>query len=315
MANPKQVTISKADRRIWEIDFLRGVLIIGMVIDHFMFFLGMFGSLYPANSVPEWLVTVGNFANDYWYNEFKVAVRFIGVLLFFLLTGISSKFSKSNLKRALICIGCGVALSLIFMTYSLVAGVKHYSIMGIITCLGLAMLLYWAGKVIHIKIHKSENNWKWWSLGIGIFLVVVGVTINLVSARDSLRFGRIFNSMWGDYNIDCGGPEQNLKFWQVPLIIIGYYRWGSDWISFLPFLGMTFIGGFIGEHVYSDRRSIFFRKDPEKNKNFNEKAIRKTWFVNWLGAKTFIIYFLHPVAIVILLLIVFSISCLSLPVL
>ena len=315
MVSPKQATISKADRRIWEIDFLRGILIIGMIFDHFMFFLGEFGSLYPVGSVPEWLVNVGNFAHAYWWNEVKTAIRFIGVLLFFFLVGVSSKFSKSNLKRALICTGCGIALSLIFMTYSLIFNDNHFSLIGVITCLGLAMLIYWAGKALHIKIHKGETNWKWWALGIGISLLVIGITINLVSARDSLRFGRIFNAMWGEYNTNCDDTQRNLKLWQVPIIIIGYFRWGSDWLSILPFLGMTFIGGFIGENVYSDRRSIFFRKDLEKNKSFNETAIRKTWLINWMGAKTFIIYFLHPVVIILLLLIVFSISCLSLPVL
>ena len=56
MKSPRKATIELANKRIWEIDFLRGVLIIGMVVDHFMFFLGMFASLYAENSLPVWLV-------------------------------------------------------------------------------------------------------------------------------------------------------------------------------------------------------------------------------------------------------------------
>ena len=45
-------------KRIWELDFLRGIIILGMVFDHFMFFLGMFSSLYAEGSLPLWLLNV-----------------------------------------------------------------------------------------------------------------------------------------------------------------------------------------------------------------------------------------------------------------
>ena len=91
MKNPKANTINKADKRIWEIDFLRGILIIGMVFDHFMFFLGMFAGMYPEGSLPMWLMNVSNFANAYWTNEIKIIIRFFGVALFFCCTYHTSK--------------------------------------------------------------------------------------------------------------------------------------------------------------------------------------------------------------------------------
>lgn len=312
MKNPKTATIELANKRIWEIDFLRGVLIIGMVIDHFMFFLGMFASLYAENSLPMWLVNTSDFANAYWNNEAKVAIRFIGVALFFFLTGISSKFSKSNLKRSVICTGFGVFLSLVYMTYSLISGVNHYALISVITCLGLAMFLYWAGKAIYIKAKKNETNWKWWSLGIGIALSLGGIIGNLCVSQD-LRFGHIFLSMMGQFNPGEFGSDEPLTFEKAILAIIGFHKWGNDWLGLLPFVGFTYIGGFVGEHVYSKRISIFFRKNEEKNREFNAKAIKRTWFISWLGAKTFIIYVLHPVVIVLLMFIVFSISAGSLP--
>lgn len=312
MFHPKQATIEKADKRIWEIDFLRGVLIIGMVIDHFMFFLGVFATLYPEGSLPIWLLNTSTFADAYWGNEFKIVVRFIGVMLFFFLTGVSSKFSKSNLKRSLICTGFGILLSLGFMVYSLVAKENHYSLFGIITCLGVSMFLYWAGKTLFTKINKGEKNWKWWSLGIGVALSLIGFIINLCVSTE-LRFGHIILSMFGQFNPGRFDSEEPLTFSHAILTILGFYKWGNDWMGLLPYLGFTFIGGFIGEHVYENRKSIFFRKNPEKNKEFNAKAIRKTWVINYLGSKTFIIYLIHPIVIVLLMLIVFSISAGRLP--
>ena len=312
MKSPKVATIEKADKRIWEIDFLRGVLIIGMVVDHFMFFLGMFSTLYPEGSLPMWLINTSSFANAYWTNEVKIIIRFLGVALFFLLTGISSKFSKSNLKRSVICMGFGVLLALIYMAYSFIANTSFFVLFGIITCLGFAMFSYWGIKTLYIKIKGDDKNWKWWSLGIGAAMILTGFIVNLCVSTD-LRFGHIILSMFGHFNPGNFDSTEPLTFGKAILTILGFHKWGNDWMGIFPFVGFTFLGGFIGEHLYSIRRSIFFRKNEEKNISFNAKAIKNTWFINWLGAKTFIIYLIHPAVIVILMLIVFSISAGRLP--
>ena len=314
MKSPRKATIEKADKRIWEIDFLRGVLIIGMVFDHFMFFLGMFAGLYPSGSLPQWLMNVSVFASAYWTNEVKIIIRFFGVALFFLLTGISSKFSKSNLKRSLICMGFGVLMALGFMAYSLISGNNHYALFGIITCLGFSMFSYWGLKALYIKIFKTDKNWKWWSLGIGIVLMLTGFIVNLCLSQE-LRFGHIFLSMMGQFNPGEFNSHEPLDFGKVVLVILGFHHWGNDQQGILPWVGFTMFGGFLGEHIYSIRKSAFFRKDEEKNVSFNRTAIQKTWVINWLGSKTFIIYIIHPVVIVLLLLIVFSISAGRLPIL
>ena len=313
MKKIREKIISKADKRIWEIDFLRGILIIGMLVDHFMFFLGMFAGLYPADSLPEWLINVSSFANAYWNNEVKLVIRFIGIILFFMLTGISSKFSKSNLKRSLICMGFGVFLSLAFMTFSLISGTSNYVLFSIITCLGFAMFAYWGLRELYLKIFKDETKWKWWALGLGLVFVLTGFIVNLIISTD-LRFGHIFLSMVGQYAPGEFNSHEPLSFGTVILTILGFHHWGNDWCGILPWVGFTLIGGFIGEHVYALRKSIFFRKDELHNAEFNRTAIRKTWFINWLGSKTFIIYVIHPLIIVMILLLVFSIAAGRMPI-
>ena len=313
MSKVKTKMIEKADKRIWEIDFLRGILIIGMCVDHFMFFLGAFSGLYPNGSLPMWLLNTSNFAYEYWNNEVKLVIRFIGVILFFVLTGISSKFSKSNLKRSIICMAFGVTMALGYMTYSLISGTSNFVLFGIITCLGFSMFAYWGFKTLYIKIFKDDKNWKWWSLGIGLALIITGCTINLFLSTE-LKFGHIFLSMMGQFNPGEFNSHEPLDFGKAVLTILGFYHWGNDQQGILPWVGFTMLGGFIGEHFYSIRRSIFFRKNEEKNVSFNRNAIKNTWVINWLGSKTFIIYIIHPFIIVILLLIVFSISAGRLPI-
>lgn len=313
MKNPKTSTIEKADKRIWEIDFLRGVLIIGMIIDHFMFFLGDFPSFFPDGSLPTWLLNVSAFAFTYWRHEAKLAIRFVGIILFFMFTGVSSKFSKSNFKRSMICMGFGILMALGWMAYSLISGNSHYVLFGVITCLGFSMFAYWGVKTLYTKIRKCENGWKWWALGFGVVLALTGIIVNLCIST-SLKLGHIFLSMCGQYAPGYfDSVSEPLTFRIVVLNFLGFHNWGNDWMGILPFVGFTFIGGFIGEHFYATRKSLFFRKSEEKNRSFNQTAIRKTWVINWMGAKTFIIYIIHPVIIVLLLLIVFSISAGQLP--
>ena len=312
MKSPKVNYIEKADRRIWEIDFVRGILIIGMIIDHFMFFLGMFGTLYPVGALPDFLNRTSEFATAYWNNELKTAIRIFGVSLFFLLTGISSKFSKSNLKRSVICMGFGILMALGYMIYSFATGTSNFVLFNIITCLGLGMFLLWGAKALYVKIRKSDKNWCWWALGIGLFLIIVGFVVNLIVSTH-LLFGRIYLSMHGQYAPGEFNSHEPLTFGTAVLTILGFHHWGNDWCGICPFIGYTFLGGFIGEFIYSNRKSIFFRKNEEKNVSFNRTAIKKTWFINWLGSKTFIIYIIHPVVIILLLLIVYSISAGQLP--
>ena len=312
MANIKKATIEKANKRIWEIDFLRGVLIIGMLIDHMMFFLYFIPELYEQSLLPTWIMNIELFAKAYWQNDAKIAIRCIGVGLFFLLTGISSKFSKSNLKRSVICTGFGICLSIILTIYTLVSGNRYLALISVITCLGLSMFLYWAGKAIYTKIKGSDTNWKWWSLGIGAVLSIGGIVMQLCVSTN-LSFGHIITSMFGENAPGITTADEQLTFPHAIGAIIGYYRWGNDCLGLLPYLGFTYIGGFIGEHFYSVRHSLFFRKDSEKNRQFNQTAIKRTWFINWLGSKTFVIYVVHPFIIVLILSLFFIISIGGLP--
>lgn len=308
----KTETIEKKKKnRIWEIDFLRGVLIIGMVIDHFMFYSGNLvpGLFGGPNNLPTWLANYSNFCSAYWVHPAKLAVRYIGLILFFVLIGISSRFSRSNLKRGLITLGLGIGLSLILMTYSLISKNNYYALFPIISCLGVSMLLYWGVNAIYKKFKKEDfSNWKWWSLIIGLCLFIGTVVMNLLRSTVPLQFGNIFLTIMG-YNApgpwDSNTPLQPSEIFNV---IIGASKWGNDWLGLLPYCAFTFIGGFIGEHFYQEKKSLFFRTKPEKNVAFNEKALKKTSLINWLGKKTLFVYILHPIILVPILVIFFSIG-------
>lgn len=289
----------KKSKRIWEIDFLRGVLIIGMCFDHFMFFIG---SLIPGifrqnGTLPVWLNNVADFSWAYWTHPAKLAVRYVGLLLFFMLIGISSRFSRNNLKRGLLTFGFGVLLALILLIFSLITKINYYALFPIIACLGASMLIYYGIKNLFEKVFKVKL-WKWWSLGLGVAIVIGAFIMNLCRSSIGIVPGRIFITMMGEYAPGPANSDTPLNPAEIFNVIIGASRWGNDWLGLIPYCGFTFIGGFIGEHFYAEKKSVFFRRNPEKNVSFNEKALQKTSFINWLGKKTLWVYILHPVILV-----------------
>ena len=108
----------KKRERVWEIDFLRGAAILGMVIDHFLFDLGALDTYFVNfhEIASPTLVSFSSQMHAYFYGPIRQFFHSLA-FLFFLMSGISCSFSRSNFRHAgkiLFCAG----LFTIF-TYSL----------------------------------------------------------------------------------------------------------------------------------------------------------------------------------------------------
>lgn len=110
-----------AQKRIWEIDLLRSIAIVLMIIFH---------TVYDLNA---FLGIDVNYTSGFWYWEGKVSA-----LLFIFLSGISSGFSRSHVKRGLITLALGLGISAV--TYFVLGDM--YIRYGILHFLGTCMLLY-----------------------------------------------------------------------------------------------------------------------------------------------------------------------------
>jgi uncharacterized membrane protein len=107
--------------RIWEIDLLRAFAILLMVVFHLVFDLAEFVGLRI------------NYLSGFWYWEGKTAA-----LLFIFLAGISSGFSRNNIKRGLKVLAFGFLITL--FTYLVFP--EQYIRFGILHFLGTCMLLF-----------------------------------------------------------------------------------------------------------------------------------------------------------------------------
>ena len=113
--------------RIWELDALRGLCILGMVAVHAVFdaveLYGLFQWEYPP---------------------FFLLVKNWGSVVFLLLSGISATLGSRSVRRGLIVLGCGMLITAVTLTGALLGLVEEGMTIcfGILHCLGCCMILW-----------------------------------------------------------------------------------------------------------------------------------------------------------------------------
>lgn len=114
-------------KRIWELDALRGLNLLWMIVIHFLYDLTF---LFPLLqwTMPDWYLAL---------------VRLCSVL-FILISGICVTFGKNSVRRGLTVLGCGMVITAVTVGLA-VTGLCDSGIIiyfGILHCLGLCILLW-----------------------------------------------------------------------------------------------------------------------------------------------------------------------------
>lgn len=114
-------------QRIWELDALRGVCVLGMILVHLVYDLT---ELYR-------LV-------DWEYSPLFNFIKANGGILFVLISGICASFGTGHHRRGLTVLGCGLLCTLVTLGAELLGFSGSGSVIwfGVLHCLGVCMLLW-----------------------------------------------------------------------------------------------------------------------------------------------------------------------------
>lgn len=122
--------MANSKSRIWELDALRGVCILCVIVVHFLFDLSFFGGL--DLTLPAWYV----FIQEY------------GGAIFVVLSGICVTLGSKSVRRGLIVFACGMLITAV--TYGMyrlgMSGADVVVKFGVLHLLGVCMLVYPAFK-------------------------------------------------------------------------------------------------------------------------------------------------------------------------
>ncbi len=137
-------------KRIWELDALRGLCILGMVAVHFVYDVTMLYRILPWEPAP-WFLLLKNW----------------GGLVFLVLSGTCATLGSRSVRRGLLVLGCGMLCTLATAgMYWL--GMAEKSILiyfGVLHCLGLCMLLW-----------PVFSRLPWWALAaLGAAMAALGL--------------------------------------------------------------------------------------------------------------------------------------------
>ena len=154
-------------KRIWELDALRGLCILGMVVVHFIY------DLVDLYGLVQW--------------EYPPLFTFIqqwGGVLFLLISGICVTLGSRCIRRGLLVFGCGIVVSAVTwgMYYFGFSGKNIIIYFGVLHCLGLCMLLW--------PLFRKLPHWA--LAMIGLVLVGAGFylqTLEPVSSQWLMPFG------------------------------------------------------------------------------------------------------------------------------
>jgi uncharacterized membrane protein len=210
--------LKQVKERIQIIDAVRGLAIILMVLHHMLFSL-VYIFWSQALKTPPIAQTIFGFLKNVFESPSMEVWHTIFICVFIFIAGVSSRFSRSNLKRGVIIFGLGMLLTIVTV-WILPAispdldGLGIY--FGILHFMGISMMIYAViGKYLD-KIPKIIAPFLYFSLFI--------LTYDLPNQRWSIPNLYMF-----------GFPDVNFA--------------SADYFPIFPWIFMFFIGTYVGKFI------------------------------------------------------------------
>ena len=212
------------NKRIHEIDFFRGVLIILVVFDHFMWFMNYYIFHYQSS-----------FLTWYWNSDLRFVVRQIVLIAFLFTCGVSCYLSRNNKKRGSILLALAVLVTIATHVLQLLPMFNSRVIAIDINILGVIAL-----SILLFTIFEKFNtkNLMLVTSGLMIFYFFIVVSVRLFPVSEYYPFKTIlFNSF---------DPVKE-----------GYI---ADYLPLFPYVIALFFGVIFARNFYKERKSLISKR-------------------------------------------------------
>ena len=225
-------------KRIWEVDFLRGFMILFVVWDHFMWDV-YFGSTNPYQTgLFQWLEKVAR--SYYGTYGLRALTHDTFVSMFVFTSGVSCAFSNSNGKRAIKMICFAMLLSAVTFAASAILGADVTVNFNVIHVIAMSVLI-WAG--LEWLTSKFKKDWQHNLYGWLMFAIII--TVLIVGYQAKVK-------PWTDEN----------RIWfflaEHSHTVPGFSEfWGGDYLAFFPDFAWFLVGGFLGKYLYKQKTTLF----------------------------------------------------------
>ena len=230
--------VSPFEKRIHEIDFVRGLLMCLVILDHLFNLLMSFNKTWMGPECIQPFATIYNVAHWYWTNPIRDVVRWIALAAFCFVSGISSAFSKNNWKRAIemvvlwfIIFIVSNLLQLGYRASGLDLGIRSCRVdFNIIGVLAFSTLIY-------CFFQKKDWRWLLGAAGVG-FLIHIIVEICFLSIPN------------------FGENLYMVILWRPSPMIADQ----ADWMPLFPYISFFFLGAMLSYFTYSKNRVSYFKR-------------------------------------------------------
>lgn len=215
------------NQRIFELDFLRGIALILMCLDHLA---------YDLYCLPFWfwetdsalLDRMGKFGEFIAFAPWRGVLHYVFATLFLLLAGIGSALTRRQGKRVLLITGAALSITAVTVILDLFLDLGVTILFGVLSAMAVGAAVCWICSLFGEKVGK------YLALAVGIVMIGVGFWLKWYQAPVLYAFG----------------TEDLLS------IAFGTVQYGADWFPVFPASGVLPVGYFFGKVLYREKRSL-----------------------------------------------------------
>ncbi|HNX16196.1 MAG TPA: heparan-alpha-glucosaminide N-acetyltransferase domain-containing protein [Bacilli bacterium] len=271
----KQTTF---DRRVHEIDLLRGLLIILVVVDHIFWNLKHYGGIWyeVSNDTNAVFRFFQDFFGWYWTSSARAVIQPLVLMAFCFISGISCAFSRNNWKRAIQTL---IVWGLLAVTTNLAQLLGFFPDQGTIRIDFNIIGVLAVSTIIYCLV--QNRSWKALAAGTLISFFLSWFVIPSVASN--------FINYFGSSEIVHAGHVQTVPnfyfpfFWE-PAEMFGGSR-QADYVALFPYIMFFFGGSLVAYFLYrKKKKSLFPSGDWERP-------------ICFLGRHTFLIYVGHQMVL------------------